>query len=157
MTDPRFTYRLAALLVLLAPAMPAQAGMANWDAVLALTVGTEVRVTAGARTVHGRLDRVTYDALALTLGTGPETFQMQQVTAVSSKKPSRRKRNALIGLGAGTATGLGIGIAGRVGPNQWQLIPNNVVTAVFTAAGALVGVVVGVVIPTGGWREVYRR
>lgn len=149
--------RLGVLLALLAATTAAQTSAANWNSVKTLTAGTQVRVTAGARTVHGQIDRITDDALVETSGKGQETFERQQVSVVSVRKPSHRKRNALIGLGAGTGIGLGVGIAARSRPGQLEIIPNGAVTAAFTFAGAIGGTIVGAVIPTGGWREIYRK
>lgn len=149
--------RLGALLALLAATTAAQTSAVNWNSVKTLTAGTQVRVTAGSRTVRGQIDRITDDALVETSGKGQETFERQQILAVSIRKPSRRKRNALIGLAAGTGIGLGVGIAARSRPGQLEIVPNGAVTAAFTVAGAIGGTIVGAVIPTGGWREVYRK
>ena len=75
-----------------------------------------------------------------------------------ARKVNHRKRNALIGKAVGKrAAWLGTGIAVRAKPGELQIVPNAAVAAVFTVAGALVGTVVGLVIPTGGWREIYKR
>ena len=157
MITPGLVSRLGALIGILAATTAAQTSAANWNSVKTLTAGTQVRVTAGARAVHGQIDRITDDALVETSGKGQETFERQQVSVVSVRKPSHRKRNALIGLGAGTGIGLGVGIAARSRPGQLEIIPNGAVTAAFTVAGAIGGTIVGAVIPTGGWREVYRK
>jgi hypothetical protein len=156
MITPQFVFRLGTLLAFAATTMAAQTSGANWDAVKALRAGTRVRIAAGS-TVRGNIDRITDDALVVTSGKGQETFDRQQVSAVSVQKPGRRKRNALIGLALGTGVGLGIGIAARSKPGQLDIIPNSAIVAGFTVAGALVGTIVGVVIPTGGWREIYRK
>ena len=153
----RLVCRLGTMLALVAMNTAAQTDLRNWSTVEALTTGIEVRITAGSRTVRGKIDRITDDALTMTSGKSQGTFDRQQISVVSVKKPGHRKRNALIGLGAGTGAGLGIGIAARSKPGQLQLVPNGAVVAVFTVAGALVGTVVGVVIPTGGWREIYQK
>jgi hypothetical protein len=157
MTTAQFAFRLGTLLALAAATMAAQTSGANWEAVKALTAGTPVRVAAGSNTVRGKIDRITDDAVIVTSGKGRETFDRQQVSVVSVQKPGRRRRNALIGLAAGTGVGLGIGIAARSKPGQLDIIPNSAIVAGFTVAGALVGTIVGVVIPTGGWREIYRK
>jgi hypothetical protein len=157
MMASRFVCRLGALLALAATAMAAQTSVTNWDAVKALTAGTPVRIAAGSSTVRGKIDGVTDDALTMTSGKGQQMFDRPQVSVVSVEKPGHRKRNTLIGLAAGTGAGLGIGIAGRSKPNQLAIIPNYAITAGSTVAGALIGTIVGVVIPTGGWREIYRK
>ena len=76
---------------------------------------------------------------------------------VSVKKGGHRKRNALIGLAVGAGAGLAIGLATRPGPNQITVIPAGAVVGGLTAAGAIVGAIVGVVIPSAGWREIYKK
>jgi hypothetical protein len=153
----QFVCRLGLLLAVLSPTLVAQTNVADWNAVKALTVGTEVRITSGSRSIRGEIERTTDDVLVVTSRKGQEMFERQQVSVVSIKKAGHRKRNTLIGLAAGAGGGLAIGIAARAKPGQWEIISNDVVTAGFVAAGAIVGTVVGVIIPTGGWREVYRR
>jgi preprotein translocase subunit YajC len=150
--------RTAAALVLMAAMVAAQTHAKDWNTVKALAPGTEVQIMAGSRTVRGKIDRVTDDTLVVTSGKGQEMFTQAEVTQVSVKKPGHRKRNALIGLAVGTGAGLGIGLAADrcsgscFGPNL-----NGVVTAGFAVAGALVGTIICVAIPSGGWREVYKR
>jgi hypothetical protein len=84
-------------------------------------------------------------------------FTRDEVSLVSAKKPGHRKRNALIGLASGAGAGLIIGVAARNGSGGLGPNLDNVVTAGMTVAGALVGSIVGVLIPTGGWREVYKK
>ncbi len=147
--------RLAALLALLGTTLAAQS--ADWNTVKALTTGTPVRITAGPRTVRGEIIRATDDALVIASSKGQEMFDRPQVSTVSLRKLSHRGRNTLIGLVAGTGGGLGIGLGARAKRGQWELISNEAVLAAFTAAGAIVGTVVGVIIPSGGWREIYKK
>jgi len=156
MITPRFVFHLGTLLAVAATSS-AQTSVANWDTVKSLAAGTQVRVAAGTGTVRGRIDRTTDDAVTVTSGKGQETFDRQQVSVVWVQKPGRRKRNTLIGLAVGTGVGLGIGLAARAKHNQLMIVPNSAVTAGFTVAGALIGTVVGVVIPTGGWRKIYKK
>jgi len=93
----------------------------------------------------------------VTSGKGQEMFDRQEISVVSVKKPSRRKRNTLIGVAAGAGVGLAIGIATRPSSGQWEVISPDVVAAGLVAAGAIGGTLVGVIIPTGGWREVYKK
>lgn len=145
-----------AVLALLTTTMAAQT-TADWNVVKALTGRTEVRIIVGSRSVRGEVERITNDVLVVTTRNGQEMFDRPQVSVVSVKKPSHRKRNTLIGLASGTGVGLGIGIAARPKPGQLEVITPGVITAGFTAAGAIGGTLVGVIIPTGGWREVYRK
>jgi hypothetical protein len=120
-------------------------------------MGTDVRVSTGARTVSGKIDRASDSLLALTVGKAAEWFDRQQVLTVSVKKGGHRKRNALIGLAVGAGAGLAIGLAARPGPNQIKVIPAGAVVGGLTAAGAIVGAIVGVIIPSGGWRQIYQK
>ncbi len=149
--------RFAAVLALLVATAAAQPTAASWDSVKALTTGTDVRISAGPRTVRGKIDRITDDALTVTSGKGQEMFTQQDVSRVSVKKPGHRKRNALIGLGIGAGAGLGVGIAAREGPGGFGPNLDDAVTVGMTVAGALAGTIVGVLIPTGGWREIYKK
>lgn len=153
----RFICRTAAVLLLLAATVAAQTTINDWNTVKALTTGTDVRITAGSRTVRGTIDRVTDDTLMVTSGKGQEMFTQPEVTRVSVGKKGHRGRNALIGLAVGTGVGLAIGIAARSGTGQLQIVPNGAITAGFTVAGALAGTIVGAVVPTGGWREIYKK
>jgi hypothetical protein len=135
----------------------ARTNAADWDAVKALTVGTPVQISAGSRTASGKIGRTSDDVVVVTSGKGEEMFDRQQVSVVSVKKPGHRGRNALIGLAAGAGAGLGIGIATRARPDQLKVISNGTFVVGITAAGALAGTIVGFVIPTGGWREIYRK
>ncbi len=153
----RFIYRLSIVLAVVATTLGAQTNVADWNTIKALTTGTQVRITAGSRSVRGEIERTTDDILVVTSGKGQEMFDRQQVSVVSVKKPSRRKRNTLIGLAAGAGGGLAIGIATRPGPGQWEIVSSEAVTAGLVGAGAIVGSLVGVIIPTGGWREIYKK
>jgi hypothetical protein len=157
MIAPRFACSLGTLLALVATTIAAQTDTPGWNTVKALAPGTQVRITAGSRMVRGQIDRITDDALLMISERGQETFDRQQVSAVLVKRLNHRKRNALIGLAAGAGVGLGIGIAARSSPGQLQIIPNAAITAGFAVAGALGGTIAGAVIPTGGWREVYKK
>jgi hypothetical protein len=133
----------------------AQKSVGDWNTVKALATGTDVRITAGSRTVSGKIDRITDDSLVMTSGKGSEMFAEQDVTRVSVGKKGHRGRNALIGLGAGAGTGLGIGLASRC--SGFCFFPNGPITAAVTVAGGLAGTLVGALIPTGGWREVHEK
>ena len=152
----RFACRIGVLLAFVATTLVAQTSVADWNTVKALTPGTQVRITAGSRTIRGEIERTTDDVLVVTSGNGQEMLDRQEVSVVSVKKPSHRKRNTLIGLAAGAGGGLVIGLA-AVHHSEWEIVSADAVRAGFVAAGAIVGTVIGVIIPTGGWREVYRK
>lgn len=149
-------YRFAAGLALFMAAAAAQTTVATWNSVQALPSGTEVRIAAGARTVRGKIDRTTDDALALTSAKGQEMFTQQEVSRVWVKKPGHRKRNTLIGLGVGAGAGLGVGIAAS-SCSGFGCIGSRAVEIGAPIGFAVVGAAIGAVIPTGGWREVYRK
>jgi hypothetical protein len=152
------TRRIAAVLLLLAATVAAQTNATNWNTVKALTAGTDVRIRTDSRTVNGRIDRISDDTLVLTSESGQEVFKPQDVVRVSVRTGSHRKRNLLIGAGIGAGGGLALGgaaagtcsgtICGGHGP---------AVVAGVAGAGALVGTLIGVAIPTGGWREIYKK
>lgn len=153
----QFVHRLGALLALAATSVAAQTNVTDWNTVKALTAGTEVRVTAGSRTVRGKIDRITDDTLVVTSGKGPEMFTQQEVTRVSVGTVGHRGRNTLIGLGVGAGVGLGIGAAVDAQPCKGFCIFPNAGKVVFTPLGAIVGTLAGVAIPTGGGREIYKK
>ncbi|PYT30769.1 MAG: hypothetical protein DMG57_07140 [Acidobacteria bacterium] len=93
----------------LIPNLGAQTTQADWNALKALTAGTQVRITDGSRTVDGKLDRTTDDGIMVTSGRVQEKFDRRDVSIVSVKKQSHRKRNTLIGLGVGAGGGLAFG------------------------------------------------
>jgi hypothetical protein len=128
----------------------------NWSAVTAIAPGTEVRVVAAAQKIQGRLARSTENSLVVLSQSGEQVFDRPAVTRVSVKKPSHRRRNVLIGLGVGSGAGLGLGLAALPGPNQWHLVPDGAVVVTGIIFGAGVGTAVGALIPTGGWRVVYK-
>jgi hypothetical protein len=149
--------RPAAAVLLAAGALMAQAAP-DWIAVKALAPGTEVRVETPAGKLTGLVQAVNDGGITLLSEKGFQTAVQSNVTRVAVKKPSHRKRNALIGLAAGATFGLVVGISSACNSaNFGGPCPSQ---GAVDAAGAMVfggmGAVVGVVIPTGGWREVYR-
>jgi hypothetical protein len=157
MPTPRFVCRVGTLLALAATTMAAQTNLTDWNAVKALKAGTDIRITANSRTIRGTIDSITGDFLVMTSGKSQEMFDRQQVSSVAEKKPGHRMRNALIGLAAGTGAGLGIGLGARSSHNELQIVPNHTLTAAFALAGAATGTILGALIPTGGWREIYKK
>jgi hypothetical protein len=97
----------------------------------------------------------------IATATSQEMLARPQIVRVSSKGKSHRGRNALIGLGIGAGGGLIAGVvvdhescANRT--NCLDILGPNVGKEVLTPVGALIGAIVGAVIPTGGWRDLYR-
>jgi hypothetical protein len=149
-------YRMIACLGLFA--LSAAAQPQSWNNVQALSPGTEIRV-AGPHpgNTRGTLQSVTGDSLILNSRAGQETFARGQVTRVSVKKQGHRGRNALIGLGVGAGAGLAIGTAADRSCAPGCFFGNNIGKTIVTPFGASVGVLAGVLIPSGGWREIYRQ
>ncbi len=123
----------------------------------ALAPGIEVRVTA-ARNVRGTLQSVADDSLVVNSGKGLETIARREVSRVSVRQRGRRKGNVLIG----TAVGAGVGLL--IGATVGQALcifcssagPRVGLIALGAGGFAGIGALIGAVIPTGGWRDVYK-
>jgi hypothetical protein len=139
-----------------ASALAGQSPAGNWNNVRTLAPGTEVRLEiSGQSATHGRLERATDDSVVLTTAKSQQTFPRQQIVRISQRKEGHRVRNALIGAGIGAGAGLGIGLAaGRC--TQFCIVSPGLIRGTLAGAGAVVGAVVGVVLPSGGWKEVYK-
>jgi hypothetical protein len=146
--------RIAAALLLLAATVAAQSNSSNWNNVKELTAGTDVRITRASHNVSGKIVSVTDETMVVSSGKGQETFKQQEVTRVSLRKKGHRARNALIGLGVGAGVGLGVG--GAADADCSGLCFGNLGKAVFTPLGAIAGLLVGALLPSGGWREIYK-
>ena len=151
--------RAAAFLFVFALAASAQSPAQNWNNVKALAIGTNVRVLAGSRRVNGDLQNATDDSIAVNSGKAQEMFAPQEVIRVSVKEKGHRGRNTLIGLGIGVGVGAAAGLGARTEGSR--PLPLGRSKALNAAIGAvplgLIATLVGAVIPTGGWREVYKR
>lgn len=153
--------RLIMALLAFALAATAQSPAQNWNSVKTLPVGTTIRISVGSRIVNGDVQSVTDDSLAVNSGRGQEMFMRQEVTRVAVKKKGHRLRNSMIGLGIGTGAGIGIGL----GVGHANDCRSGFLCGIDTAAGGAVGgaiglvggTIVGALLPTGGWREVYKQ
>jgi hypothetical protein len=152
----RRIYRFTAAFAFALATAAAQTTAATWNSVQALPAGSEVRVAAGGRALRGKIEAVTDDSITLTSGKGQEMFTQQEVSRVSVKKPGHRRRNTLIGLGIGAGAGLGIGLAASSCTGLGCIGSRAVEIGAPLALGG-VGTAIGALIPTGGWREVYRK
>ena len=144
------------VLLLLAATVAAQTIPSNWNAVKALTAGTDVRILNGSRTVRGKIDGVTDETIVVNARKGQETLKQQDIIRVSLRKDGHRARNALIGLGVGAGAGLGVGVAADASCKSF-CFGGNLGKEVFTPMGAIAGVLVGALLPSGGWREIYKK
>jgi hypothetical protein len=140
----------------LAATVAAQTYASNWSTVQALTAGTDVRVMNGARSVIGKIEGVTDAAIVVASGKGQESFKQQDVARVSVKKDGHRRRNALIGLGVGAGVGLGVGAAADASCKGY-CFGGDLGKVVFTPMGAIAGALIGALLPSGGWREIYKK
>jgi hypothetical protein len=137
----------------------AQSNATDWNTVKGLATGADVRLTAGSRTVHGKVLRVSDENIVLALGKGQEMFPQQDVLRVQLRGDSHRGRNSLIGLGGGAAIGAIIGAAAHQDCTGWCIFDTS--RGADTAGGAIVvggiGAIVGALIPTRSWLEIYRK
>ncbi len=123
----------------------------------AMSAGTQIEVrTTGNQRSRGQFTTAEDDALVMMTANGPQRIPRAMVLRISAKKPGHRLRNALIGLGIGAAAGLAVGAGQDASCSPHCFLGNNLAKAILTPAGAVVGLIVGVVLPTGGWREIYR-
>src|SRR5438552_17437502 len=110
MLKPRLVC-LTAIFVVMAATAAAEVNATDWNTVKALATGADVRITAGSRTVHGKVLRVSDESIVLALGKSQEMFPQQDVLRVRLRGDSHRGRNSLIGLGGGAAIGAIAGAA----------------------------------------------
>jgi len=156
--------RAVAGLLVVALTVPAQNNLqdsSSWDAVMAIGPGSDVRVASAGRTVRGKWQGATGDALTIDIGNGPVIFPRPQVMAVWVRANSHHGRNALIGaaIGAGVGAGIGAGIdpttgcsSGCLGPTISRGLAAGIAAGLLGAIGALVGAVI-----PSGWHKAYAR
>jgi preprotein translocase subunit YajC len=151
--------RAAAFLFIFALAAAAQSPAQSWNEVKALAAGTSVRISAGLHTISGQLQEVTDDSIAVESGKKQQAFRLQDVTRVSVKKDAHRGRNTLIGLGAGVAIGATVGAISHKDCTGFCIFytTRGQDAAIGAAVFGVIGTAVGALIPTGGWREIYRQ
>ena len=126
----------------------------NWDYLSGLATGSDIRIfLANGKQVHGYLQRVTSDGIAINAPTSQEVVARTEVKRVQSKRASHRRRNTLIGFGVGASTGL---VSGAILDSKASDFLPNAGKIAFGSIGALLGTGIGAAWPTGGWREIYR-
>jgi hypothetical protein len=133
---------------------------ADWNNLSQLWQDQEIRIKQkDAKTIRGTFRSFSDEAIVLMLTSGDQTISRANVRRISIKRNGHRGRNVLVGasIGAGAGGGAGAGYKGCpagndciVGPNRGQAI------AIGIALGAIAGTIVGAVIPTGGWRDIYK-
>ena len=130
---------------------------AGWAGVKSIPPGSELKVETAAKVlIAGSLQEVKDDSLVLSLSSGPQTISRVDIERVSVKRANHRLRNVVVGVATGSAVGLGVGIvSGQC--KSFCIVSEAEVTTALTGVGAILGVIVGGLIPTGGWREVYKQ
>ncbi len=146
--------RAAVVSTLAASTLTAQSGT-DWNTVKALAPGTQIRMETAPRKVSGQLLSVSDEAIVVRSGGREDSVRRSEVTRIAVKKPGHRKRNVLIGLGVGAGAGLGIALAVN-SCHGIGCIDSGVIEAAAPPILAVLGAIVGAIIPTGGWREIYR-
>jgi len=133
-------------------------GQSEWSAVQQLTSGQQVKVILkDGASRRGSFESANDSAVVIHSGKGEQTLQRDQVDRVLVKGKSHRKRNALIGAGIGAGAGLGAGAAIDNDCSKTSIIcTGNKGKAILTPVFGLLGAGIGALIPSSGWREVYR-
>jgi hypothetical protein len=155
--------RAVALIPILALAAAGQEPLSNWENVSMLAPATQIRIGSGkSKPMVATLESVTGSELVTSSAAGPQSFQRAQITSISVKQNSHRRRNTLIGMAvaaaAGAAIGYGIGRAqqsncAQKGGDCSLDTPGG--AGVGGVIGLIAGTVTGLIWPTGGWRKVY--
>ena len=122
--------------------------LASWDNLKRLLPGEEIRVVLNdGKSYRGLLQTVTDQEVAVRLATGDQTFARENILRISAKGESHRGRNAAEGAAIGA---LGVGAAISIAAAN----PLGMFAGLFLGGGP--GALIGAVLPTGGWRDVYR-
>ncbi len=139
--------------IVLAGQLSAQTGQDSWDNLKKLVPGEGIRIVLkDAKSYRVTFESFDEGGIVVRTATGQQTYARDTVLRVSSKGQSHRLRNALIGAGVAG------GISGAAVAANYSHDPES------GAIGAVVGIPiatiagagVGALIPTGGWRDVYR-
>jgi hypothetical protein len=130
--------------------------LADWENFKRVKPGNIIKVVLiDAKSYQGPYQSFTDEEILIQQENGTQHISRKEVLRISAKMPGHRGRNTLIGLAAGTAVGLGVG-AGVDAVTKPGLVP-YAGKAIGSTLGLLGGTLIGVAVPTGGWREIYRR
>jgi len=176
---PLRTHLLAGFLVLALLGACSTPGTANgkgskgrlmhWDNLQSLTPGQDIRVEMNDdKSYQGEFESVSDDGITLREAAGEQKLARKFILRVSRKEgQDHRVRNALIG----TAIGAGLGLAAGLIANHviWSNVnctegpafscggpPNPHWALIGTPVVGAAGAAIGGVMPTGGWRDLYR-
>jgi hypothetical protein len=143
-------------LIVLAPASALAAGpkpeLAKWDNLQRLSPGDDIRVVLNDMKSYGaKFQQVNDNHLTVRLGKGEQSFAKEDILRVSLKGGSHQLRNAAIGLGIGV--GLGLAIAAKDSNDSEA---QNIDLAFMVPVAGAGGAAVGALLPSTGWRDVYR-
>jgi len=124
----------------------------DWAAVKGIAKDIEVRVSSSdGKSMRGKFQSASDDSLILAASNAEQTVARAQIKRVSTKKKNHRLRNTLIGAGIGGGTGAAIGASTKDDEGFFAIAEE-----VLAPSGAAFGALIGALIPTGGWRDVYR-
>ena len=133
-------------------------GQSDWNVVQQLTSGQELKIVlkeGGSR--RGTFESATDSSVVMRSKNNQQTLSREQVNRILVKRKGHRGRNALIGAGIGAGAGLGAGAAIENDCAKTSIIcTGNKGKAILTPVFGLLGAGIGALIPSGGWREVYR-
>ncbi len=123
-----------------------------------LSAGAEIEArTTDNKRYRGQFRRSDNEALVIATTSGEQRLARATVSRVLVKTQGHRLRNTLLGFGIGAAGGLILGTIADARCTGKCIEGNEPLgKEAGTPFGALVGIIIGVVIPTGGWREIYR-
>ena len=150
----------------MASGQDSKAQLRSWDNLKSLVPGEETLVvTNDVKSHQGKFESWSDSGITLRQKKGELTLARKDVFRVSQMVGHNHStRNALIGMTVGATTGAAIGLKHYYRPRNCTLgpdfncgYPNNLnLLAWLTPVSALGGAAVGGLLPTGGWRDVYR-
>jgi hypothetical protein len=143
--------------MMLAPSLRA-ADNSDWANLKQLAPGQRVSLALfDGKSIHGDFLSVSETDITVRSAGGEQNFPRQSVRRVSLQRNGHRGKHALIGaaIGAGAGLGAGAAIDAQCSPND-IFCTGNKGKAILTPVFALVGAGIGALLPSHGWREIYR-
>jgi len=150
--------RVTLLALTMGGVLLAQSSTSNWSNLSALTSGQAVRVRlSDGSSLRGAFQSFNLDEVTLQIGTADRTLARTVVLDLAAQTQGHRRRNALIGAGAGAGVGLAYcGAMGNSIAGCRDTTPRAKGWLVSTGFFAAIGAIVGAVLPSRGWRTLYR-